>query len=50
MFKIKKQLDQEHKKDSKNVIIKKKEKGYNDLKIDELMEKQFKNYNIKYFK
>ncbi len=46
MFKIKKELDKE--KDKKTMIIKKKENNFI-LKIDELIEKQFKNYIIEYF-
>ena len=46
MFKIKKELDKE--KDKKSIIIKKKENNFI-LKIDELIEKQFKNYIIEYF-
>ena len=46
MFKIKKELDKE--KDKKTMIIKKKENNFT-LKIDELIEKQFKNYIIEYF-
>tara|TARA_B100000963_G_C22639317_1_gene679494 strand:+ start:4421 stop:4573 length:153 start_codon:yes stop_codon:yes gene_type:complete len=35
--------------EKQKIIYNKKESIYNDLKIDELLEKQFKNYNLKFF-
>lgn len=49
MFKIK-SLNEKMKKDKEEkVFISKKDSFFNDLKIDELLEKKIKNFNNKYF-
>ena len=49
MFKIKKKYKKDKDKDIV-FLIKKKPDKYTILKIDDILEKQFKNYTIDYFK
>ena len=41
--------DQGEKQNKEKIVYNKKEGVYNDLKIDELLEKNFKDFNKKYF-
>ena len=49
MFKMKKEYNKDKNKDVV-FLIKKKPDKYTILKIDDILEKQFKNYTIDYFK
>ena len=51
MFKVKKEYNKDKDKDKDMVfLVKKKPDKYTILKIDDILEKQFKNYTIDYFK